>query len=40
MAHDFDGYRKWLGINNKKRPPTHYKLVSISLDEDDPEVIA
>ena len=36
---DFDGYRKWLGISNKKRPPTHYELLSISLDEDDPEVI-
>lgn len=23
---DFDGYRKWLGIANKKRPPTHYEL--------------
>lgn len=36
---DFDGYRKWLGITNKKRPPTHYELLKISLDEDDPEVI-
>ncbi len=36
---DFDGYRKWLGIANKKRPPTHYELLAISLDEDDPEVI-
>jgi hypothetical protein len=36
---EFDGYRKWLGIANKKRPPTHYELLAISLDEDDPEVI-
>ena len=39
MADDFDGYRKWLGISDKKRPPTHYDLLGISLDEDDPEVI-
>ena len=39
MTDNFDGYRKWLGISNKKRPPTHYELLSISLDEDDPEVI-
>ena len=39
MADDFDGYRKWLGISDKKRPPTHYDLLAISLDEDDPEVI-
>ena len=36
---DFDGYRKWLGISNKNRAPTHYELLGISLDEDDPEVI-
>jgi hypothetical protein len=36
---EFDGYRKWLGIADKKRPPTHYELLAISLDEDDPEVI-
>jgi hypothetical protein len=36
---DFDGYRKWLGIANKKRPPTHYELLGISLDEDDADVI-
>lgn len=39
MTDEFDGYRKWLGIANKKRPPTHYELLAISLDEDDPEVI-
>jgi len=36
---DFDGYRKWLGITNKNRLPTHYEVLAISLDEDDPEVI-
>lgn len=36
---DFDGYRKWLGIPETKRPPTHYQLLAVSLDEDDPEVI-
>ncbi|MFV0442100.1 MAG: hypothetical protein ACK5Q5_00865 [Planctomycetaceae bacterium] len=36
---ELDGYRKWLGIANKKRPPTHYELLAISLDEDDPEAI-
>lgn len=39
-AHDgFDGYRKWLGIAGKNRPPTHYELLAVSLDEDDPDVI-
>jgi len=36
---DFDGYRKWLGITDKMRPPTHYDLLGISLDEDDSDVI-
>ncbi len=36
---DFDGYRKWLGITTKIRPPSHYELLKISLDEDDHEVI-
>ncbi len=42
MAHDsepFDPYRKWLGIASRRRPPSHYKLLGLSLDEDDPEVI-
>lgn len=39
MNDDFDGYRKWLGIASKRRPPTHYELLAISLDEDDPDVI-
>ena len=36
---DFDGYRKWLGITTKNSVPTHYELLAISLDEDDPDVI-
>ena len=36
---DFDGYRKWLGITSKSRPPSHYELLKISLDEDDDDVI-
>ncbi|MDB5347083.1 MAG: cell surface receptor domain protein [Schlesneria sp.] len=36
---DFDGYRKWLGISTKNRIPTHYELLAVSLDEDDPDVI-
>ncbi len=36
---DFDGYRKWLGVTSKKRPPTHYELLGIMLDEDDSDVI-
>ena len=36
---DYDGYRRWLGISDKKRPPSHYELLAISLDEEDPEVI-
>ena len=39
MTDEFDGYRKWLGISNKNRLPSHYELLAISLDEDDPEVI-
>jgi hypothetical protein len=36
---EFDGYRKWLGISEKKRPPSIYELLSVALDEDDPDVI-
>jgi hypothetical protein len=35
----FDPYRKWLGIPEGQRPPTHYQLLGISPDERDPEVI-
>lgn len=36
---DFDPYRKWLGIPNKHRPPTHYQLLGIADGESDAEVI-
>jgi hypothetical protein len=35
----FDPYRKWLGIPEGQRPPTHYQLLGISPDERDTEVI-
>ena len=37
--HEFDGYHNWWGISNKKRPPSHYEHLAISLDEDEPEGI-
>lgn len=36
---EFDPYHRWLGIPPKKRPPTHYDLLGLPLDEDDDEVI-
>lgn len=35
----FDPYRKWLGIPEDQRPPTHYQILGISPDERDVEVI-
>jgi hypothetical protein len=35
----FDPYRKWLGIPDGERPPTHYQLLGISPDERDEDVI-
>ncbi|HVX11413.1 MAG TPA: hypothetical protein VHC22_09550 [Pirellulales bacterium] len=35
----FDPYRKWLGIPEDQRPPTHYQLLGISPDEQDIDVI-
>jgi WD domain, G-beta repeat len=35
----FDPYHKWLGIKAGQRPPTHYQLLGIEHDEQDPEVI-
>jgi hypothetical protein len=35
----FDPYHKWLSISRDQRPPTHYQLLGIAPDEDDPEVI-
>lgn len=39
LTDDFDGYRKWLGITTRHRPPSHYEILGIKLDEDDHEVI-
>jgi formylglycine-generating enzyme required for sulfatase activity len=36
---DFNPYHKWLGIPEKKCPPTFYELLGISLDEEDRSVI-
>jgi hypothetical protein len=35
----FDPYHKWLGIPPKDRPPNHYRLLSLELYENDPDVI-
>jgi formylglycine-generating enzyme required for sulfatase activity len=35
----FDPYRKWLGIPEGARPPTHYQLLGIAPDERDLDVI-
>ena len=35
----FDPYRKWLGIPEESRPPTHYQLLGIQPTERDPDVI-
>ena len=36
---EFDPYRKWLGIKPEEQPPNHYRLLGVSLYEDDPDVI-
>jgi len=36
----FDPYLEWLGIQDLKRPPDHYKLLGLSPGERDPQVIA
>jgi hypothetical protein len=35
----FDPYHRWLGIPRDQRPPTHYQLLGIAVDETDTEVI-
>lgn len=35
----FDPYRKWLGIPTKDQPPNHYRLLSLEVFENDPDVI-
>ena len=39
MSETFDPYRKWLGISPKKRPPSHYDLLGVSIDEEDADVV-
>ena len=36
-ADSFDPYRKWFGLRTSK--PSHYELLGVDLDEDDPEVL-
>ncbi len=36
----FDPYHKWLGIPPAEQPPSHYRLLGISQQEDDGDVIA
>ena len=35
----FDPYRKWLGIPQWERPANHYRLLGITLFENDPDVV-
>jgi hypothetical protein len=35
----FDPYRTWLGILPEYQPPSHYRLLGVSLGENDPKVI-
>jgi hypothetical protein len=37
---EFDAYHKWLGIPPAEQPPHHYRLLGLTLFEDDAEVIA
>lgn len=39
-AQPFDPYYKWLGIPSGEQPPNHYRLLGITLFEEDPDVIA
>lgn len=39
MANLFDPYHKWLGIPPAEQPPNHYRLLGISLFEEDRDVI-
>lgn len=36
---EFDPYHKWLAITSSRRPPSHYDVLGINLNEDDHEVI-
>ena len=39
MSSDFDPYRTWLGIPPEDQPPNHYRLLGISIFEDQPAAI-
>jgi len=39
MAESSDSYRKWLGLPEAQRPPTHYQLLGLSTGESDRDVI-
>ena len=39
MSDAFDPYYKWLGIPPREQPPNHYRLLTINLFENDPQVI-
>ena len=39
MSESFDPYRVWLAIPPESRPPTHYELLGVSTQENDPAVI-
>ena len=39
MSATFDPYHKWPGIPPREQPPHHYRLLGVSLYEDDPDVI-
>lgn len=39
-SHDFDGYHRWLAIPKCEQPPHHYRLLGVSLFEENMDVIA
>ena len=39
MTNTLDPYHKWLGIPPTEQPPNHYRLLGITIFENDPEVI-
>ena len=39
MPRGFDPYHVWLGIPPEEQPPHHYRLLSVPLFEDNPDVI-
>ncbi len=39
MATPFDPYHRWMGIPPAEQPPNHYRLLGVTLFEDNPDVI-